>query len=125
LRQVRFAAIIQLEQGTGLSLVKLWLAGLLGEFEVQMEGEFYDGYVRQSMVIDFERFVVEPFERKAHVYPDERSPFSVVAEVDKAEVLAVLLEEEIRKFEHEEDMAVWIGTITLTFWTHNPNQHSG
>lgn len=37
------AAIAQLQQGTGLLVVKLWLAGLLGGFEMQQSGGFYDG----------------------------------------------------------------------------------
>lgn len=42
-KRVRCAAIVLLEQGTSLSLVKLWLAGLLGGFEMQQGGGFYDG----------------------------------------------------------------------------------
>jgi hypothetical protein len=36
------AAIAQLQQGTGLSVVKLWLAGLLGGLEMEQKGGFYD-----------------------------------------------------------------------------------
>jgi hypothetical protein len=36
------AAIVQLQDETGLSLVKLWLAGLLGGFEIEQRGRFYD-----------------------------------------------------------------------------------
>lgn len=36
------AAIVQLQQGTGLPLVKLWLAGLLGGFEMRQSGGVYD-----------------------------------------------------------------------------------
>ncbi|MCG9891586.1 MAG: hypothetical protein MH252_10980, partial [Thermosynechococcaceae cyanobacterium MS004] len=36
------AAIAQLQQGTGLTLVKLWLAGLLGGLEMQQCGGFYE-----------------------------------------------------------------------------------
>ncbi|MCG9890841.1 MAG: hypothetical protein MH252_07185 [Thermosynechococcaceae cyanobacterium MS004] len=36
------AAIAQLQQGTGLTLVKLWLAGLLGGFGLRQSGGFYD-----------------------------------------------------------------------------------
>jgi hypothetical protein len=37
------AALTKLEQDTGLSVVKLWLAGLLGGFEMTQERGFYDG----------------------------------------------------------------------------------
>ncbi len=36
-------AIAQLQKGTGLSLVRLWLAGLLGGLEMRQSGGFYDG----------------------------------------------------------------------------------
>jgi hypothetical protein len=36
------AAIFQLQDETGLSVVKLWLAGLLGGFEMEQRGGFYD-----------------------------------------------------------------------------------
>jgi hypothetical protein len=36
------AAIVQLQHETGLSLVKLWLAGLLGGFGLEQSGGFYD-----------------------------------------------------------------------------------
>jgi hypothetical protein len=41
--QSRRVRIVQLQQGTGLSVVKLWLVGLLGEFEMWQRGGFYDG----------------------------------------------------------------------------------
>ncbi|MCG9893048.1 MAG: hypothetical protein MH252_18495, partial [Thermosynechococcaceae cyanobacterium MS004] len=37
------AAICQLQEETGLALVKLWLAGLLGGFGLEQCGGFYDG----------------------------------------------------------------------------------
>jgi hypothetical protein len=37
------AAIAQLQNETGRSLVKLWLAELLGGFEMRQSGGFYDG----------------------------------------------------------------------------------
>ncbi|HEY9825034.1 MAG TPA: hypothetical protein V6D19_06280 [Stenomitos sp.] len=40
---VESAAIAQIQKGTGLSVVKLWLAGLLGGFELVQTGEFYEG----------------------------------------------------------------------------------
>jgi hypothetical protein len=38
-----YEAFAQFQQGTGLSLVKLWLAGLLGDLALEQRGEFYDG----------------------------------------------------------------------------------
>jgi hypothetical protein len=37
------AKIVQLEHGTGLSVVKLWVAGLLGGLGLEQRGGFYDG----------------------------------------------------------------------------------
>ncbi|HEY9828903.1 MAG TPA: hypothetical protein V6D19_26085 [Stenomitos sp.] len=48
---VESAAIAQLQEGTGLSLVRLWLAGLLGGFWLEQRGEFYEG---AGMVISTE-----------------------------------------------------------------------
>ena len=36
-------ALTQLQEATGLSVVKLWLAGLLGGLGMEQRGEFYDG----------------------------------------------------------------------------------
>ena len=41
-RGLESAAIVQLQQGTGLSVVRLWLAGLLGGFEMRQSGGFYE-----------------------------------------------------------------------------------
>jgi hypothetical protein len=41
-KRVSSAAIVLLEQSTGLSLVKLWLAGLLGGLEMAQSAGFYD-----------------------------------------------------------------------------------
>lgn len=40
--QVKAVTLIQLEEQTGLSMVKLWLAGLLSGFEMKQDGTFYD-----------------------------------------------------------------------------------
>jgi hypothetical protein len=40
--QMSSAPIVQLQQETGLPLVKLWLAGLLEGFKIQRIGDFYD-----------------------------------------------------------------------------------
>jgi hypothetical protein len=37
------ATIVQLQHGTGLSVVKLWLAGLLSGLGLEQRGGFYDG----------------------------------------------------------------------------------
>jgi hypothetical protein len=41
-KQVKALTLIQLEKQTGLSIVKLWLAGLLCGFEMKQDGAFYD-----------------------------------------------------------------------------------
>jgi hypothetical protein len=41
-KQVKAVTLIQLEEQTGLSIVKLWLAGLLSGFEMKQDGTFYD-----------------------------------------------------------------------------------
>ncbi len=41
-RGLESVVIGQLQQGTGLSVVKLWLAGLLGGLEMRQQGGFYD-----------------------------------------------------------------------------------
>jgi hypothetical protein len=40
--QIPSAPIVQIQQETGLPLVKLWLAGLLEGFKVRRTGDFYD-----------------------------------------------------------------------------------
>lgn len=42
-QKLESAVIAQLQQGTGLSVVKLWLAGLLGDLKLEQSGEFYEG----------------------------------------------------------------------------------
>jgi hypothetical protein len=44
-----FAAISQLQQGTGLSVVRLWLAGLLGGFYEAAKGWFLSGRGRGDL----------------------------------------------------------------------------
>lgn len=39
---LKSTAIAQLQQGTGLALVKLWLAGLLGGLGLEQRGGVYD-----------------------------------------------------------------------------------
>ena len=41
-RGLESAAIVELQKGTGLSLVKVWLAGLLGGFGLRQSRGFYE-----------------------------------------------------------------------------------
>jgi hypothetical protein len=43
-------SFLELMSGVGLSVVKVWLALLLGEFEIQQEGEFYE---RKGIMVSF------------------------------------------------------------------------
>jgi hypothetical protein len=80
-----------------------------------MPADAFDRYVRQSMEVDFDQFI-EPFERKEHDYPDSRALFSVVAEVNKAELLEsledkCLVEGLMEELEYDEDIAAWSAEI--------------
>jgi transposase len=44
------APLVQIQQGTGLAIVQVWLAGMLSELKLEQQGEFYEaGGVRVMM----------------------------------------------------------------------------
>jgi hypothetical protein len=47
------APLVQIQQGTGLAIVQVWLAGMLSGFELRQQGEFYEaGGVRVRMILE-------------------------------------------------------------------------
>jgi hypothetical protein len=71
-----------------------------------MAADAFARFVRQSMDVDFEQFV-EEIGRKEHEYPESRALVSVVAEVDKEELLESLEPEleplTVLELEHDEE----------------------
>ena len=59
-----------------------------------MAANAFDRYVRQSVDVDFDRYL-DPLSRKAHDYPDERASGSMVGEMDRDELLELLEESAI------------------------------
>ena len=88
-----------------------------------MADNAFDGYVRQSMVVDFDQFI-EPLQSLPRKIPEQRkSGNSIVGEIDKEVLIQSLEQESLLSFEdefeqaistaHAEDVSSWIETISF------------
>ncbi len=87
-----------------------------------MSDDAFDRYVRQSMVVDFDRFI-EPLQSLPRKIPEQiKNGNSIVREIDKEFLIQALEQESLLSLEeefelaistaHVEDVAVWVTAIS-------------
>jgi hypothetical protein len=81
-----------------------------------MAADAFDRFVRQSMDVDFDRFM-EAIARKEHDYPESRELVSVAEMVSKEELLRLIEDESVleefseMELEHDEDVGFWVEIV--------------
>lgn len=87
-----------------------------------VERGFFDDLVRQTMAVDLSELIEPAPPRKQRSKREFRQEGSIVAEVEKVAVLAMVDQmeaEAVKKvlaIAHDEDVSRWIATITITHW---------
>ena len=64
----------------------------------------FDRYIRQSCVLDLDRFLKEP----EHFYPEQRASAVLSPKEIVADVLSAIIEDDPISIAHEEDVEAWV-----------------